>query len=378
MALMGIGNNLVGGLEELLIAQSLRRQALYRMTGATSQCWRAEREIQQMYPCMQCLLLPSATIGLSLLLELLKLEPGQEVLITPFGWLSNWSCILRAGLVPRFMPLDDDLQLHVEQVAKRINERTGAVIVTHLMGRGQQATEAVAELCTNRRIHLLEDIAQSFGISVRGKRAGTFGGAAWCSLNRHKLLSTGDGGFVLVRDARIFGKLSALHDQGCVIREGKRRPAEIVEPGLSLRSTELIAAVLRAQLARFHLIRTRILAMHHALAKGCELNLGLQLIKPHDGDLPFTVLFKRSAQKGYPSLADSGWHIAANVPWLATACAEAAQSDPEVGATFEKLAATSALGAGFVDSYYAVPAGLKITDSIGEVPQVINALEKSR
>jgi dTDP-4-amino-4,6-dideoxygalactose transaminase len=374
---MGIGNDLVGGLEQLLTAQTLRRQALYRMTGTASQCWRAEREIQQMYPRMQCLLLPSATIGLSLLLELLELEPGQEVLITPFGWLSNLSCIRRAGLVPRFLPLDDDLQLQVDQVAERINERTGAVIVTHLMGRGQQATEDVAKLCSNRGIHLLEDIAQSFGISVRVQRAGTFGTAAWCSLNRHKVLSTGDGGFVLVRDAGIFGKLSALHDQGCVIREGKRRPAEIVEPGLSLRSTELMAAVLRAQLARFHLIRTKILAVYYALAEVCERTLDLQLIKPHEGDLPFTVLFKRPAQMSYPSLADSGWHIAANVAWLAAACAEAARSDPAVTTTLEKLATTSALGAGFVDPYYAVPIGLKITDPIGEVRQIVRALEKA-
>ena len=322
---MGIGGELVGDLEHLLTAQTLHRRTLFRMRGATSQCWRAEMEIQQMYVGMRCLLLPSATIGLALLLEVLGLEPGREVLITPFGWVSNWSCIRRAGLVPRFLPLDDRLQLQVEQVAGRMSDRTGAVIVTHMMGRGQQAVEDIAKVCRDRGIPLLEDIAQSFGVSVKGRRAGTFGAAAWCSLNHHKILSTGDGGFVLVGDESLFARLSARHDQGYVMQNGKRRPANAVEPGLSLRVNELMAAVLRAQLARYHLVRTRILALHGAVAKACEARLGLEVIVPHDGDLPFTVLFKRPAQMRYPPLADSGWHVAANVPWLAKAFADASK-----------------------------------------------------
>ena len=219
-----------------------------------------------MYPGTRCLLLPSATIGLSLVLELLDLKPGREVLIPAFGWLSNWSCIRRAGLIPRFVPLDDDLQLRATDVAARLSPATGAVIVTHLMGRGHQEISAIAAACAERGVPLLEDVAQSFGISIDGRRAGTFGLAAWCSLNHHKLLTAGDGGFVLSSDATFFARLSSRHDQGCVVRDGKRRPAPLVEPGLSLRANELMAAVLRAQLARFGLIRARVCSLHSALS----------------------------------------------------------------------------------------------------------------
>jgi dTDP-4-amino-4,6-dideoxygalactose transaminase len=298
-------------------------------------------------------------------------------LIAPFGWLSNWSCIRRAGLVPRFMPLNDDLQLDAALVADRITARTGAVIVTHLLGRGQQAVEEIATLCDDFRIPLLEDVAQSFGVAVSGRRVGTFGVAAWCSLNHHKILSTGDGGFVLVRDESLFTQVSALHDQGCIIREGNRRPAANVEPGLSLRTSELVGAILRAQLARFNLIRARVLTMYLALAESCESKLNLSLIPSHDGDLPFTVMFKRPPKMAYPSLVDSGWHIAGNVPWLSAVFAGAAKEDSEIATTVERLAATSAIGAGFVDPYYAVPLGLGITDSLERVPQIIGALEKT-
>ena len=163
---MGIGNDLIGDVERLMADRVLRRRALHRMIGPASQCWRAEAEIEAMYPGTRCLLLPSATVGLALVLELLDLEPGREVLIPAFGWLSNWSCIRRAGLVPRFLPLDDDLQLRADAVAERLTPRTGAVIVTHLMGRGHQEIAAIAALCAERGVPLLEDIAQSFGVAV--------------------------------------------------------------------------------------------------------------------------------------------------------------------------------------------------------------------
>lgn len=370
---MGIGNDLIGDVEHLLMQQTVRRRSLFRMIGLESQCWRAEREIQQMYHGSHCLLLPSATIGLSLLLEVLGLKPGREVLITPFSWLSNWSCITRAGLVPRFLPLNDELQLEAEHVAERINERTGAVIITHLMGRGQQSVGDIAGTCAERGIPLLEDIAQSFGVLVQGRRAGTFGAAAWCSLNHHKILSTGDGGFVLCHDDEIFGKLCALHDQGCLLRDGNRQRSSQLEPGLSLRVSEPIAAVLRAQMARYHLIRNRILSLNRAIADACRAAWDLDLIPDHAGDIPFTVLFKRPSNMRYPSLAKSGWHVAANVPWLEQAFAESAKSDAEIAKTAERLAAVSAVGAGFIDPYYAVPLGLTITNRPTDVPQLISA-----
>jgi dTDP-4-amino-4,6-dideoxygalactose transaminase len=379
---MGIGNQLIGDVERLLVAQTLGRRSLFRMTGARSQCWRAETDIEQTYPGMRCLLLPSATMGLALLLELIDIEPGREVLITPFGWLSNWSCIRRSGLVPRFLPLDRDLQLDPAEVEKRITERTGAVIVTHLMGRGQQRVADIAAVCTKHKIPLLEDIAQSFGISVEGQRAGTFGAAAWCSLNHHKLLSVGDGGFVLVRDERLFARLSCLHDQGCIMRDGARRPAAELEPGLSLRSTDLAAAVLRAQIARFNFIRNRILRLNEALASACASDLGVEILAPHRGDVPFTVLFRRPPKMNYPSnvsypsLAESGWHVAAHVPWLATTFADAARDDASLAATYNHLAATSAVGAGFVDPYYAIPLGLSVTDTAAEVPAAVQKLRE--
>jgi dTDP-4-amino-4,6-dideoxygalactose transaminase len=374
---VGIGNDLTGDLEHLLTRRVLHRKALFRMIGPMSQSWRAEKEIEQMYAGMHCLLLPSSTLGLSLLLEVLDLPAGKEVLISPFGWVSNWSCIQRAGQVPRFMPLNEDLQLETREVERRINTRTAAVIVTHLLGRGQQAVGEIAGLCAERGIPLLEDIAQSFGVSVRGQRTGTFGFGSWCSLNHHKILSTGDGGFVLIRDEEAFSRVSARHDQGNVMSAGKRVAPASARPGLSLRVNELTAAVLRAQLARYPLVRARIHRLHAALAAALHDELGLALVEPHDGDIPFNVIFRRLQQMAYPSLADSGWHLAGNVPWLAEALADASRTDPAVAETIRVLTATAVVGAGFVDKYFGMPLGLAITDAPSRASEITSALKQA-
>jgi dTDP-4-amino-4,6-dideoxygalactose transaminase len=373
---VGIGNALLGDLEELMATRAVRRQSLFRMWGPNSECWRAEDELQQMYPGGRCLLLPSATMVLSLLLELLDFGRKREVLIAPFGWLSNWSCIRRAGLRIRYLPLDENLQLEPASVAERITDRTAAVIVTHLLGRGQQRVEEIAEICRAREIPLLEDVAQSFGVSVRGRRAGTLGVAAWCSLNHHKVMSTGDGGFAVVGDPALFARLSALHDQGCILVDGERRPHPELEPGLSLRVSELTAAVLRAQLARYHLIRTRISTLHEALDRACRAELGLELLPASDGDLPFTVLFRRPAGAAYPSLLDSNWHVASQVPWLEEEFSRSVHGDEDLGATLDNLRSVSALGSGFIDPYLAVPIGLQMTDRPDGATEVVLRLKE--
>jgi hypothetical protein len=73
---MGIGNQLIGDLEHLLTAQTVRRQCLFRMGGAASQCWRAEIEIEQMYPGTRCC--PRQQLGSRWFLSFLSCSQGKR------------------------------------------------------------------------------------------------------------------------------------------------------------------------------------------------------------------------------------------------------------------------------------------------------------
>ena len=374
---MGIGNELIGDVEELLVNRVIRKQSLFRHSGQSSMAWRAEQELSDFFNGHHALLLPSATSALLLILEALDLPHGSFVAIGVFGWLANWSCIQRAGLKPLFIPVDENLNIRPEILSEYIRDKNVSVVVlAHLLGRGQSYAKEIVEICQKLNIPLLEDIAQAFGVRIGSQRAGTFGVAAWSSFNHHKILSTGDGGFVLTSDRLMFENFSALHDQGCLVKNGKRSIPKEPISGLSLRVNQLTAGVLRAQIARFSYIRARLWRLYQELsAEFIERELG-NLIVPSEGDLPFSLMFCRKEKTtNYPSMLDSGWHYAGNVSWLRQSIETALAFDPQLRQTTNILASTYALGCGFTDKYFAMPLGLSINGNSEEIVKLLETLE---
>src|SRR5690606_14496217 len=141
-------------------------------------------------------LLPSASIGLDLLFEAFALPPGAKVLTSPFGWVAIYSCVQRRGAKLGFFDLDDDLQVDMASFEKEV-ANADCVLLPHVLGRALRSISEVAGHCRRLGIPLIEEFAESFGVTTGGRHVGTFGDAAYCSLNHHKVLGTGDGGFII-------------------------------------------------------------------------------------------------------------------------------------------------------------------------------------
>lgn len=368
---MGIGNEYIGAVESLLLDRVIGSRTLFRMSGPWSMTWQAEKEVEALLRIKHVLLVPSATVGLALILDAVSLRPGMNVVCATFGWLSNWSILARAGLHPKFVSTDENLQIPIQVIQEAIDENTIAVIATHMMGRGQRGIEEIAQLCERENLYLLEDISQSFGVSVSGQRAGTFGLASFGSFNHHKLLSCGDGGFIGTNDSNLFDRICALHDQGCILRSGSRSLGDRIDQGLSLRMTDLTGAVLRGQLTRFNSIRTRILVLHEAIKSEIEGNLGWNCLTKCDGDIPFTVVFEKPKSLRYPSLFESGWHVAENVPWLTNL-------DERTKAVFREtnliLSKKAIVGSGLVDLYLGASMGVEMKKNVYSVESLVEDL----
>ena len=138
----------------------------------------------------------NATQGLHLALAALGVGEGDEVIVTPYSWISSASCILMQNAVPVFCDIEDDsLGIDPDALNACITERTRAIIMVHMFGYPAKARE-VAAVAKASGLALIEDASHAHGAEVQGQKIGTFGSLSVFSLHQRKSLSVGDGGLV--------------------------------------------------------------------------------------------------------------------------------------------------------------------------------------
>ena len=159
----------------------------------------------------------SCTDALFFALKLLGLKPGDKVIVPAFSFVASASCILRAGLEPVFVDVDDWGNLKLSQV--EVKSQVRAIVFVHMYGRMVNPTE-IWEFSQVNNLFLIEDAAQAFGGSYGDVKAGQVGNLACFSFDPTKNLSApGSGGAITVpetwrlyaEDLRYHGKhFSAL------------------------------------------------------------------------------------------------------------------------------------------------------------------------
>jgi dTDP-4-amino-4,6-dideoxygalactose transaminase len=157
---------------------------------------RLEREIAQRFDVPYALCVPQGRVGIYLAVKAL-IKPGQHVVLSPYTIADVINMVILAGGVPIFADIDRaTTNIRPESVEALIDDRTGAVMVTHLHGMACDI-EAIAAICKRKRVPLVEDAAQSFGARVHGKVVGTFGDAGVYSFGMYKNVTAFYGGMVV-------------------------------------------------------------------------------------------------------------------------------------------------------------------------------------
>ena len=372
---MGIGNELIGDVEELLTRNVISSKGLFRFStnGNVNYCSVFENEVSKLYHGYHTLMLPSASVGLVAILKALGISGGDEILIPPFSWKANYAALDIMGCLTHFVDIDENLAIKPQAIEEKITPNSKAVIVPHLMGRAQRYIKEIAELCKNKNLLLIEDISQSFGVKLDNKMIGTFGDASYCSLNHHKIISTGDGGFVLIKDKAIFESIMSLHDQGCHISNGKRIIPSPSGFGSSLRVSNIIGAVALAQLTRFFLIKTKVWNCYNKVQSIMKEHCPHKELPLNKGDIPFFYLFKTvdDCKIQLPTLRESGWHSVQNIDSF---------TDIQKGSlqvNYFYLSQVYSIGAGLIDKYYSTPLGLSINHNDDSIEQLKRKLKET-
>jgi dTDP-3-amino-3,4,6-trideoxy-alpha-D-glucose transaminase len=181
--------------------------------------------------------------ALQLALAALGVGPGDEVVVPAHTFVATWIAVVQTGATPVAVePADDGFLPSVEAIAAAIGPRTRAVIAVHLYG-SVEGIDAIAALCAQRGIALVEDAAQAHGASSGGIRAGAHGRLGCFSFYPGKNLGAyGDGGAVVTSDPELATRLRAMRNYGGIEKYAHD------EPGTNSRLDELQAAFLRVRL----------------------------------------------------------------------------------------------------------------------------------
>ena len=186
----------------------------------------------------------NGTTALVAALQVLDLQPGDEVVTSPFTFVATLNAILEAGATARFGDITtDDFNLDPASVEEQVTSRTAVLLPVHLYGQTADMG-AMTQIAGTHDLHLVEDAAQAHGARYDGRGAGSFGIGCF-SLYATKNLTTGEGGMITTDDAGIADRLRVLRNQGM------RQRYQYEVAGHNYRLTDLQAAVAVPQLAAY-------------------------------------------------------------------------------------------------------------------------------
>jgi len=213
---------------------------------------RCERILEAEIGCSRALLTPSCTHALELAALLLDIQPGDEVIMPSFTFVSTANAFALRGATIVFVDLcPQTLNMDPIAVAAAITPKTRAIVPVHYAGVPCDM-EAILALARSHSVAVVEDAAQAIGSRYRGKPAGSFGQLAALSFHETKnLTSGGEGGALLINDETLADRAEILREKGtnrAAFFRGHVDKYSWVDVGSSLLPSELQSAYLLAQL----------------------------------------------------------------------------------------------------------------------------------
>ena len=197
----------------------------------------------------------SGTSALHAVLLAYGLTSG-EIIVPSFSFISTANCVVLAGAKPIFSEIEEEsLGLDPEDVIKRINAKTRAIIPMHYGGKICKNIKVLREIANDHNLILIEDNAESFGAKINNNYIGTIGHAGMLSFCQNKIITTGEGGAICTNDEKIYKKLLLIRSHGRVENEGNDYFSNInemdyVEVGYNYRLPTICAAIGISQLEK--------------------------------------------------------------------------------------------------------------------------------
>lgn len=192
----------------------------------------------------------SACSGLNAAVGALGLEPGDEVIVSPYTMSATAMAIIVYGGVPIFADIQDDIFcLDPKSIREHLTPRTRGIMVVHIFGHPADM-DAILKIAHENNLWVIEDCAQIPGGKYKDQYVGVLGDIGVFSLNRHKHIQTGEGGMVTTNNSHLAERVQLIRNHGESVVGGKGVDDITNIVGFNYRMTELEAAVGREQLRK--------------------------------------------------------------------------------------------------------------------------------
>jgi dTDP-4-amino-4,6-dideoxygalactose transaminase len=387
----GPGNDLIDELEVEAVTRVLRSGYLGRYgpdddPNFGAEVLTLEQSVAELVGVHHAVAVNSGTSAIWILLSALGIGPGDEVIVPGFTFVASMSSIIYAGATPVLAEIDDTFNLDPVDVEARITSNTKAILAVHMLGAACDL-DALSDIAKRHGILLIEDAAQAFGGSYHDRRLGSIGVGGAYSFNLYKTITCGDGGMLVTDTPDLYERCFALHDQGHL---PLRRGTEIGKRpflGLNLRMNELSAAVLNVQLGKLDRILTTLRTNRTKFQAAIESTPGVtfrRLVDPAGDIATHLVVTLPNADVAAAvardlstkTLADSGWHVYANMEHLrskrivsgfASAVADYVAEPGLLPATDALLARSITLGVGVVDAGIGSAFGINVRSTATDI-----------
>jgi perosamine synthetase len=265
-----------------------------------------EEMIEQYVGCRHAVVVSNGTVSLVIALLALDIGQGDEVLVPDCTFIASANAVLLAGATPVLVDVDRrTLCVDLERAEEALTSRTKAMVFVPLNGRSGNMHDVVG-FCRAHDLRLVEDAAQALGSRFAGQPLGTFGDVGSLSFSVPKVITTGQGGALLLNDDALHTRVTRIKDFG--------RPRPGVDDhrivGYNFKFTDLQAVVGIEQMKKLPWRVERKKAMYRLYRERLERIPGVEFI---DTDLTATspylidVLVPLESREGLVAfLADRG------------------------------------------------------------------------
>tara|TARA_B100000963_G_scaffold358210_1_gene382314 strand:- start:56351 stop:57598 length:1248 start_codon:yes stop_codon:yes gene_type:complete len=220
-----------------------------------------------------CISVNSWTSGLIACLGALDLEPGDEVITTPWTMCATATSILHWNCIPVFADIEKDtFCIDPKSVLKKISKKTKVILAVDIFGQSCDY-ESLLRISKKYNLKLICDSAQAILTKYKGKYVGTLGDVGGYSLNYHKHINTGEGGVIVTNNKKYAEKLYAIRNHAEAITKSHSVKELKNMVGYNFRMGEIEAAIGIQQLKK---VKKRVQIKQNVVNK---LNNGLKDLK---------------------------------------------------------------------------------------------------